>query len=220
MSKSVIFVLLVAAMITVVAVAAGVIAYLGSCYERSSLTFQLGRIGTLWGAAILLLILFSILGSLVTDWTGDALAWLRRHNVIMQFLDWGRNEDPWSAHGILWTLTLTPIGLLYWRRALTPFWLMLIAGLHNSASLYIWVGADTATDGSLAIFKVIVIFIIAGFLSWLLKSQRDNEEEIVAKQAQPESPADSSSDDHPSAPRQSIAALKDAATDIVSTLTH
>lgn len=152
MFEYVIVILLLAAIITTVAVSAGAVVYIRATHGTSSLTFQLSRIGILWGAAILILILVGALGACVTGWTinsvSDIFAWLMEHNpigkpkeLLFKFLDWGYEENPWGA----WALVLFMLAALlisFARRHLcTPAVAAVPTVVCLMLSAYIWRGA-------------------------------------------------------------------------------
>lgn len=167
MKEYTIIILLLAAVITAVAVAAGAIVYIRARYGADSLTFQLSRIGILWGAAILILLLLGALGACVTDWTlngvKDVGAWLLEHNpvnelrvLLMRFLDWGYDENPWSAWLIVWAVALTVMVFFIQRHLCTPAVASTIVIIALAMSGYIWRGATFWFAGQ-AVIAIIVM---------------------------------------------------------------
>lgn len=199
MKEYVILILLLAAVITTVAVAAGAIVYIRARYGVDSLTFQLSRIGILWGAAILVLILIGAIGACVTGWTinsiNDAIAWLLEHNPIndlktwiSDFLYWGYKYHPWGAWAVLWCVTLVPIAFLWQRHLCTVAALTGILAIHFCLSAYIWQGA------MLWLLAQVIVAIIAvgcvcsehGFseqYTWKQRRQMQQEERRKAEMA-------------------------------------
>lgn len=199
MKEYVILILLLAAVITTVAVAAGAIVYIRAHYGIDSLTFQLSRIGILWGAAILVLILIGAIGACVTGWTinsiNDAIAWLLEHNpindlktLVLKFLDWGYKEHPWGAWAVLWCVTLLPIAFLWQRHLCTVAALTGILAIHFCMSAYIWQGAM-----GWVFVQVIVAIVVVGCmcaegdfveqLTWRQRRQMQQEERRKAEMA-------------------------------------
>lgn len=142
--------LVIAAAITLVAVAAGAIVYLRARYGLDSLQFQLGRIGIVWVAAILLLLLGGLFFATITDWTkaglSGAILWLR-DGVFESALTYAR-ANRIMASILLWGISLivtlflsrlevftASVGIATWTLHLwgsyaiwhEPFWLTLKA---------------------------------------------------------------------------------------------
>lgn len=157
-------IILLATIITVIAVAAGTIIYIGGRYGRSSLTFQLSRVGILWGAAILLLILMGVLGALVTGWTAESLsdivAWYKEHNFVMNALDWCY-ENRAIGLIILWCGTIAAYVFFFQRSTCTAFKGAVIGGLHLAIGAYICQDVPVWPFAK-AVIAVIVFFCCAG----------------------------------------------------------
>lgn len=96
MKEYVFTILMIAAMITLVAVAAGTIVYLRATRGASSLTFQLSRIGIVWFTLIALLLLVGVFGFAVKEWTvgslSDVVGWFEEHDVFHYTLNWMQNN--------------------------------------------------------------------------------------------------------------------------------
>lgn len=98
-------ILMIAAMITLVAVAAGTIVYLRATRGAHSLTFQLSRIGIVWGTLIILLLLVGLFGFTVKEWTvaslGDVAGWFKERDLFHYALYWMQNNRLISS-ALLW----------------------------------------------------------------------------------------------------------------------
>lgn len=179
MKEYVISILLIATMITLVAVAAGSIIYIKARYGVDSLTFQLSRVGILWGVAIGLLLLVGTLCACVTDWTltglSDLFAWFVAHNpgtalfgYLMKFLKWGYNEHPFVASALLYGAAAIPLAFLYKRQACTLTAAILVALIHAALNAYIWLGATWW-------FLIQVVVVIVMGVCWHSEGIFDNQ---------------------------------------------
>lgn len=208
MKEYVISLLVTAAIITIIAVGAGTVVYLGAKYGTDNPVFRLSRIAIVWGMAILLLLLVGVYIALVTDWTVNSLrdfwAWFSDHSIFtkiwdlfVKYLDWSYSEHPWGGWAILWVGTFVPAAMLAQRQAFTQTACASIALLHCAISGYIWQGALAITIIEAIVFVIVFcICLCEGSFdeqyTWRQRRkirQRSAEETAQATQP-PEAPAD------------------------------
>ncbi len=145
-------VVVIAAIITLVAVAAGAIVYLRFKHGASSLKFQLSRIGIVWAALIGVLLLGGLHVITVTGWTVGgikeafalALAWARVNRMMASIL--------------VWSGSVLVLLLLDYFKVCTLSLTIIVSTLHVWASYGIW-GEPT--------WPVIKALFFAGFIFYL-----------------------------------------------------
>lgn len=155
--KEYVFVLLMlAGMITLVAVAFGAVVYLKYKFGRDTLKFELSRIAITWAAVIALLLMVGCLILTVAGWTsenvaaafGDVLEWAHQNRIMSEI--------------ILWGVTILLIALLVHLNVFTFSSFVIISLLHIWATYAIWNSETAAPWQFIWMFiKVFLAIVIA-----------------------------------------------------------
>lgn len=143
-------ILITAAMITIMAVSAAAIVCLRAKYGSESPVFQLSRIGILWAAAIVLLLLCGASFFAVTDWTSKTIM-----AVFTDVVLWAK-ANRLMASILLWSVSVLALLLFKHLEICTAALTIIIATLHVWATYIIWANPAWPT------VKAVVFAIIIG----------------------------------------------------------
>lgn len=144
--------LAIATAITLVAVAAGAIVILRAKYGSNNPVFQLARIGVLWVAAILLLLLGGLTFFTVTDWTSTAL-----QVSLEKTWTWAKSNRM-MASILLWSASILTVLLLNYLGSCTMSVAFIVATLHVWATYTIWANPVWPTIKAVVLLIVIVCY--------------------------------------------------------------
>lgn len=125
-------IVMIAAMITLVAVAASATVYLRAKYGSGSLTFQLSRIGIIWVTLILLLLASGFYVLTVTSWTTETIS-----KAFEFTLAWSQSNRLMSSI-LLWSGSILILMLLHYLGVMTLSLTIIISTLHVWASYLTW----------------------------------------------------------------------------------
>lgn len=213
-------ILMIAAMITLVAVAAGTIVYLRATRGAHSLTFQLSRIGIVWGTLIILLLLVGLFGFTVKEWTvaslGDVAGWFKERDLFHYALYWMQSNRLISS-ALLWGgVALLICGTRYLSVS-TLSVNIIIAMLHVWVSYLIWQHPVWPFIKAVA-FAIILICYEGDVGFQTLGDRTSNPAKIDAP---PAGPTDSGSDDDGTAARRApIEIIGDMVAECAETISH
>lgn len=181
--------LMLAGMITLVAVAFATVVYLKYRFGRDTLKFELSRIAIVWAAIIALLLMIGCLILAVAGWTSENVA-----AAFNDVLEWARHNRIMSEI-ILWGVTILLIALLAHLEVFTFSSFVIISLLHVWATYAIW-NSETAAPWQfiwmfakviLAVYTIEEFTICNTFNSVRRRGQNSDGDERTDTSAQPAS---------------------------------
>ncbi len=146
--------LMLAGMITLVAVAFAAVVYLRYRFGHDTLKFELSRIAIVWVAIIALLLMIGVLVATVAGWTSENVA-----AAFNDVLEWARHNRIMSEI-LLCGVTILLIALLMHLEVFTFSSFITISLLHVWATYAIWNSEDSIGQFFWIFFKIVVACIV------------------------------------------------------------